>query len=974
MGILGKLYAGEPGYWHLTDKNGLPSSTVYSIIEDKQGFLFLGTPNGLVRFNGFDFKIILNPSAKSGDASDLQMDTKGNIWFSNFNHQLFVYNGGASATKLNEIDENNFNPTGKFFLDFHENLWFTNNSSIFRYDSKLKKVIQTGDSESYWQSFALNGKFGFWGATSDKMVVFDFAPYPILKKREIVGIPQMQGILRNIVYNPNNGFICQTHLKYVNMPAGFKLLQLRAFPQIKSINSFGIFKNGTVWVCTANGVAMFNANGEILNQGKLIFEGRNTSVVYEDRRGNLWVATLNDGVYMITNFDVINEIYYNSNHRENGVYSLNQYNEILYAGMQNGDIKIFDKGKESIWKTGQERSILFMAQLPNTKNYFINGTLLRFGEQLGKSMELLGAPKGLVFIGEDVYLGNNIGIYQFGLNHLLHGIADREPPEMPFFIVDEKGIKNPKGKLKKQNNRILKGRAGRVFNDNMGRVWFSVSSGIYFIQNDTFYQLQLNRNLDEMATDFCSDGKNGVYILVSNKGVYQFVNNKTELKFKLLNTNARRMIATEGKIWIGTNNGVILINSQSSKFYSIKMNDGLLSNDIQDIAYYNHRIYMGTLRGISSISTDFLPANAIGPQLFVENIRVNGVTVNLLPGSNVFKYNANNIEFDYCGIDFQSRDQLYYEYRLIGQSDSWVRQNGKISVTQFQGLPSGDYRFECRAFNDKGIVSKNMISLGFSIAKPWWRQWWFLLILLILFTSIVILLIRYYNIQKRNKEKLESNLRISQLTSLKAQMNPHFMFNALNSIQDFILLNDRVSANSFLGKFSDLMRMVLEMSNQTNISLANELKALHLYLELEAIRFEDSMKYSVTTSENLDPTEWELPSMIIQPFVENAIKHGLLHKRSDKKLSINFNRFTESNLLLVTIEDNGVGRREANRISQNRQKQHTSFATGATDERLKLLNKDAKKQIQIKFTDLEDADGNACGTKVEIQITLKAIL
>ncbi len=204
-------------------------------------------------------------------------------------------------------------------------------------------------------------------------------------------------------------------------------------------------------------------------------------------------------------------------------------------------------------------------------------------------------------------------------------------------------------------------------------------------------------------------------------------------------------------------------------------------------------------------------------------------------------------------------------------------------------------------------------------------------------------------------------------------MNPHFMFNALNSIQDFILLNDKVSANTYLGKFSDLMRMVLDMSNKPDISLSNELKALNLYLQLESIRFEDTLKYKITTSENLDPTEWQLPSMIIQPFVENAIKHGLLHKRQNRELSIMFNRKPDTNILQVCIEDNGVGRKEAERIKKNRMKQHESFATGATDQRLKLLNMDDRKQIQINYTDLEDEAGNATGTKVEIEITLKPI-
>jgi LytS/YehU family sensor histidine kinase len=199
-------------------------------------------------------------------------------------------------------------------------------------------------------------------------------------------------------------------------------------------------------------------------------------------------------------------------------------------------------------------------------------------------------------------------------------------------------------------------------------------------------------------------------------------------------------------------------------------------------------------------------------------------------------------------------------------------------------------------------------------------------------------------------------------------MNPHFIFNALNSIQEFILTNEKKLANTYLGKFSDLMRITLDLSQEEYVPLNEELKALNLYLELENLRFSNEIDYAIDTGNITSPGSMLIPPMLLQPFVENAIKHGLLHKRGNKKLFISLTNEPENKLLHCIIADNGIGRKKSAELKKFHPQKHKSFATSATAKRLELLNTGDKQKIKVEYTDLQLPSGEPIGTRVELSI------
>jgi len=215
---------------------------------------------------------------------------------------------------------------------------------------------------------------------------------------------------------------------------------------------------------------------------------------------------------------------------------------------------------------------------------------------------------------------------------------------------------------------------------------------------------------------------------------------------------------------------------------------------------------------------------------------------------------------------------------------------------------------------------------------------------------------------------LEKQYRHSELKALKAQMDPHFIFNALNSIQEYIILNQKNLASDYLGKFADLMRKYLNHSDKRLIPLNEEIDCLNMYLELEAIRFEDKLEYKLIIDENLNIEDIKIPTMLIQPYIENALKHGLLHKKEGGKVLILLNDFPEKQIVTCVVQDNGIGRKRAEELSLKRNLLHKSFASKATESRLNLLNYGRKTQIGILYEDLFDTDNLAIGTKVTISI------
>jgi sensor histidine kinase YesM len=288
----------------------------------------------------------------------------------------------------------------------------------------------------------------------------------------------------------------------------------------------------------------------------------------------------------------------------------------------------------------------------------------------------------------------------------------------------------------------------------------------------------------------------------------------------------------------------------------------------------------------------------------------------------------------------------------------------------YQTLPPGSYRFVVYARNSDGYWSVSPASIAFTILPPWWQMWWIKLLALaaVLLLVIVIFRVRLSKIRRRERKKSELQNRIAgiELTALRAQMNPHFVFNAINSVQYFITNNDPDSSQKYLTKFGRLIRYVLDNSKLTTIPVQKELDALELYLDLEALRFGKKLSYAIDVHPGVDTKYTQIPSMLIQPYVENAIWHGIMHSPVDGRLTVSLEM--EDGILKCTVEDNGIGRQKSQALKQEKGTAHTSMGMSNTKERLEIINQVNATGLSVTVTDLYHDSGEARGTRVAISI------
>jgi two-component sensor histidine kinase len=363
--------------------------------------------------------------------------------------------------------------------------------------------------------------------------------------------------------------------------------------------------------------------------------------------------------------------------------------------------------------------------------------------------------------------------------------------------------------------------------------------------------------------------------------------------------------------------------------------------------------------------------SAAFPQMYITGIRQREKSgaINDLSGSNKFSYRNNSFNFSFVALDYASQKSIRYFYKLDGLDTNWVSA-GSLRSVSYENLSPGHYSFRVKALNNKGRWSSEDAVYSFSISTPFWQTWWFRsLLALAAITAITVYIRKRINTVK-TKAAIRQQMTELEVKALRAQMNPHFIFNAMNSIQQFTLKNDVDNANLYISKLSTLLRKVLHSSQQTYITLEEEMEQLNLYLDIEKLRLGNDFSYAVMAGDELEIDALKIPGMLVQPFVENALKHGLAPKEGPKKLTVEFS-LQAGDKLQVKITDNGIGRKKAQELKQRQEKMlpYESKGIRLVEDRLKLLGGVQAEDI-IRFEDLHDNEGQAAGTLLSLLIPL----
>jgi hypothetical protein len=385
-------------------------------------------------------------------------------------------------------------------------------------------------------------------------------------------------------------------------------------------------------------------------------------------------------------------------------------------------------------------------------------------------------------------------------------------------------------------------------------------------------------------------------------------------------------------------------------------------------------LYWGTEKGIIYFDPARLKNNTTSSSLIISQATAADSNYYFSSSSSLdFKHYQNSVNFYFTAPDIYSSKNITYQYRLTSIDKNWVTSLSQRQVN-YNSLPPGQYIFKVRA-SDDGINWKESVNqITLNISPAFWQTWWFKSIVVLLLAISGWWLYRWRIKKIKGEEKLktgyEKKIAETEMQALRAQMNPHFMFNSLNSINNFILKNDPDNASGYLTKFSRLMRLILDNSRSEWVLLENELKSLELYVQLEAVRFDNSFDYNIETAKDISIETVLVPPLIIQPYVENAIWHGLLHrKEAGGKLDIHL--WKNNGTLYIEIEDNGVGRDEAMRQKSKTATKQKSHGMEITAERMNIVNKVYNVNAGVVITDLKDDSQKPAGTRVLITLKYK---
>lgn len=521
------------------------------------------------------------------------------------------------------------------------------------------------------------------------------------------------------------------------------------------------------------------------------------------------------------------------------------------------------------------------------------------------------------------------------------------------------------------------------WDDNLIR-WFDPKTNKLTLKDDiSKTTVEINVPINKML----EDPKRGVvWIAATGHGLWKYTLRTNQWQRMPLDKNeviVNIQLTDDGTLWLKSDNALIRYNPETGDIkylgaeYDLKMASygTFIKGKGDELFFDRFRFYPREIKDVTlkpRVIFSFIKVfnhNLVLPQ------NLNSVTQITL------RHDQSFFTVGFSALSYIQHQKNQYAYRLLRFSNEWVL-CGNNPLAAFTNVPPGEYELQIKGSNYDGVWS-DIRSLKIIITPPFWQTWWFRGLMLALGLVVIYTMYRYRLEQQTLKSRLtaeealrkqreaEYQQRIAQteISALRAQMNPHFIFNCLNSIQYFTASNEADTASEYLSKFSRLIRLVLENSRSEKVTLTNELETLRLYIEMEAMRFQQKVRYEINVSDEVDTDTIQIPPLLVQPFVENAIWHGLMHKETGGLVTIAVKQPSEG-LLRIEVIDDGVGRLKATELKSKSVIKHKSFGMKVTTERIELINQLYQTNTSVKINDLKDDWGGALGTEVVVEIPI----
>jgi len=972
---LASLYPQTPSFYHYTSSEGLASSTVYQMIQDREGFIWFATMNGISRFDGKHFTTFrANEGLNSNSIISLAEGKDGELYIGNYEKGINVLKDGRINNYCSEINGKSFAtsylllcPSGKDEQTLYAYRSWGNINSIRKkkpsglitkiilpFPFRINRLETIADGEII--ALTPTGLFSFKDEKLTKMEVAGFPDTEVYCYASGNNGSYFIGT-KGMIYKIQNNVVTERHV--VNIAGN------------NDVCTILCDSNNNIWFAIMNKGFFLLPNGSdaITNIGnKMGLQNTLVNNFLEDREGNIWVSTFGKGTYCLNNLYLAS---YNENDglSNNSVYSIaKEKSGKLLIGTFN-EINILENGKFEQIKSNTGKTLTeFIYSIKNFNNeFYICGAF-------GGSEMMCSSYKGikLYMFNEPSFCKTSNGLYLFGSYgnsiRIRKNIDPKEPRDEQFFLFGDSVNIN---------------RVNTIFEDTKKNVWIGTSLGLCktTIHTGKSGKLQLIKSfypLDPVLTakinSIHQDDDNNVWI-AGEKGIacYNLQNDSvrsyTTLMGNDLSSSTSLVSDNKNRIWIGNMKGLYLFDGSSIKYLNTQT--GLPSDEVLSL-YYDSReniIYVGTSNGISILDINLFERYASSPP----TVKITRIKAGDLVYTNYdnlrFKPEQHDLFIDFKALNFSSPGSVKYRYKL---EHEWIETDNDF--LNFITLKNGKYVLQIMAKAQNTGWGKPYV-LTFRILPKFVETIWFnlLIILFVVFVTLSIVIWRSHIKTNKSRKELELTERINELKhkALSAMMNPHFISNSLNSVQYLVNSGRYEEANDYIAMMAKLMRKNLDTAGSGFILLSEEIYRLKLYLELEKMRFQESFSYEIVTGSGVIADSVMIPNMIIQPFVENSLWHGIIHSGNKGLLTVSFS-FEEVDVnslkgksLIIKIKDNGIGIIEA---KKNKQEDHISKGIAIIEERLLLLSAKMHLPQPIMFEDLSSQDNNSQGTEVIISL------
>jgi hypothetical protein len=941
----------EYGYTHYDTRDGLPNSNVHGISQDKDGFIWFATETGFSRFDGTHFRNFTTADGlPSNEVFGTFIDSRNRIWITSFKNAICYYSNGKIHNQKNDSVLNRISINS-------EVLWYAEDSTgriiitgryqvfILSGENKLTEIqavhedVQRG---SPIPRFFLNAGFGtFYCSTISLPPLFpvcinginSISIYPS-------SVPESKGM---------KNYLCSDGNHFVFYSAKIKKTRTVFFAKSTTPKSVRYINDSLIAVYSYrddSGIKIYNAYTESYTDMYLPFHYPHD--VFEDRDRNIWMSTAGSGVFKLNPL-AVKTYRFGSEKEPLPVFDIRKLGNALYAGSSGAQYwHIITQGtnKEGPFAVHPVVNTNRLQLLRENKTpVYINfggHDFLEINKKISDSKKGTGNLKTGLFFNDTLLISSHskTALYKINKN-----------------VVEELNV-------------LHSGRSTCAYKKD-GIYYAGTLNGLFAITaggTETF----LGKNipiLRNRISAFAETADGTLWIGTYEQGIVGYKQGRITANITMdsggLSSNIVRCLYASGNnLWAGTEKGLNKIDLTGNRPVVVAKfteEDGLNADIINSVYTAGSLVFAGTSKGLCSFDTAKIITHASC------DIKITGITVSgkeLEPGTSlILERKDNNISFQFAGLSFLSSGNILYRYRLYGLNDQW--QTTDKSYLNYPSLPPGGYTLQLIAVNKFGDSSR-ILEQYFYIKPAIWETTLFRAGALLLFLGILFFSVQFYfrrvNLKERKDRSTERKIAELEQMALRAQMNPHFIFNCLNSIQHYILKQDAKGANHYLSRFAHLVRRILDNSVKLYIPLTDEIAFLDNYLELEQLQTGGAFTYSIEKGSLPEPEKIMVPNMVIQPYVENAVKHGIGTKGTS--IQVRFSHAAEQNILKCVVEDNGGGIKPA-----GTEKSYHSKGMSITQERIEKLSS-LYNERKIKLTVESPVPAAAAGTRVTIEFSL----